>query len=70
MPKGKPKFTIVSPYYSFADSLTCGSDEGVGFSNFDSHLLRGYPVMIPCDSRYLKGGAFLDSLGFKSLSIR
>ena len=41
MPKGKPKFTIVTPYYSFAYSLMCGSDEGVGFSNFDSHLLRG-----------------------------
>ena len=42
MPKGKPKLTIMTPYYSFADSLMCGSDEGVGLSNFDSHLLRNY----------------------------
>ena len=48
MPKGKPKFKIVTSYYSFADSLMCGSDEGVGFSNFDSHLLRGRRAWPTC----------------------
>ena len=32
--------------------------------------LRGYPVIFPCNSRYLNGGPFLDSLGFNSLSMR
>ena len=32
--------------------------------------LRGYPVICSCNSRYLKGIAFLDVCGFKFLSIR
>src|SRR5512135_651079 len=32
--------------------------------------LRGYPVTIPCNSRYLNGTAFFDGSGFNSLSIR
>ncbi len=34
------------------------------------HSLTGYPVMISCDSRYLKGTGALDKSGFKSLSMR
>jgi len=32
--------------------------------------LRGYPVIIPCDSRYLNGAGRTDSLGFKYLNMR
>jgi len=35
-----------------------------------SAALRGYPVMFSCNSRYLKGIAFLDIFGFNFLSIR
>ena len=33
-------------------------------------VLTGYPVMIPCNSRYLNGTAGLLRSGFKSLSMR
>jgi len=35
-----------------------------------SRPLTGYPVIIPCNSRYLNGAGTLDLSGFKSLSIR
>jgi len=32
--------------------------------------LRGYPVIISCDSRYLNGAGFIELSGFNRLSIR
>jgi hypothetical protein len=32
--------------------------------------LRGYPVIFPCNSRYLNGAGFTDMSFFNSLSIR
>jgi hypothetical protein len=36
----------------------------------DLARVRGYPVIIPCDFRYLNGTAGLLRSGFKSLSMR
>ena len=32
--------------------------------------MRGYPIMISCNSRYLNGIGFLELFGFKSLIVR
>ena len=47
-----------------------GSRRMTVFLQRSGETVRGYPVTIPCNSRYLKGTGFLDVLGFKSLSIR
>src|SRR4051794_12288613 len=41
-----------------------------GSASFFPVALTGYPVIIPCDSRYLNGMDRLDSSPFNNLSIR
>ena len=58
-------FTLDGPVHLVSKLNHCPTHAARGMPG-----LRGYPVIFPCNSRYLNGFGFFDMSGFNNLSLR